>query len=160
MDDLSPARRRTILILFWAQVVVFVITLLPMFVPFLEDILPRAMLWEAAILFLLGVGLIWLVLRAPVDRPLKRFLTLTGGSAIGFVVSFLLHNFMFALSILTEDLPILPSLLSALGVVFFLAAVPVFPVTFVIGAVGTVVLLVRRGNTPQHPSQRGLSHVH
>lgn len=157
MADTSPAIRRAILFLFWAQVGVFAFILLTMFAPALRDIIPDAILWGAGLLFAFGAGLTALVVRAQLDRPLKRLLLLTGVSAIAMVLCFLLHNAMYALNTLAAELPIISALLSVLEAAFFLAAIFVFPVTFVIGTVGVIVLLVRAGTTPHHPSEGGLS---
>ncbi len=65
-----------------------------------------------------------------VDDKLKFFLILTGGSAILFVASILLHN-------------LLPAVLGFEEPIFFLIAVLVCPVAFLVGTVGSIILLIK-----------------
>ncbi|MEE8637550.1 MAG: hypothetical protein V3T21_00735 [Candidatus Margulisiibacteriota bacterium] len=66
-----------------------------------------------------------------VDDKLKFFLILTGGSAILFVASILLHNLLSAVLGFEEP-------------VFFLIAVFVCPAAFLVGAIGSIILLIKR----------------
>ena len=65
---------------------------------------------------------------------LKKFLLITGISAGAFVVSVLLHNGISALFDIEEP-------------VFFCIAVFVCPIGFLVGAVGSVVLAIKRLRT-------------
>jgi hypothetical protein len=86
--------------------------------------------------FVLGLALVIMAIKQKVERRLKFFLILTGGSAAGFVASILLHNFLSAL------------LGPAIGLkeepVFFFIAVLVCPIAFLVGAIGSVIMLIRR----------------
>lgn len=62
---------------------------------------------------------------------LKYFLFAIGGSLVLFVISVILHNAISAISGIEEP-------------VFFLMAVIVAPAAFVIGTLGSVVIIVRR----------------
>ena len=59
---------------------------------------------------------------------LKKFLLLTGASAVGFFVFVLLHNAVYGLFGVEESF-------------FFILAVIVCPLGFLVGATGTIVLL-------------------
>jgi len=96
-----------------------------------------------AIFLLLGVALIVLTLREKVTGKLKKFLLLTGASSAGIVVSVLLHNAIYGLFIHffgddfwdrtgIEDEP-----------VFFIMAILVCPIGFLVGVVGSMVLAIR-----------------
>jgi len=80
--------------------------------------------------FVLGLALVILTIKQKVKGKLGFFLILTGTSAASFVASSVLHNLLYALLGFEEP-------------VFFLIAVVVCPVAFIVGAVGSVVLLVR-----------------
>lgn len=159
MKNVSPGVRLTILILFWALVAVFAFAMLTMLAPDLRDVIPEVppdlMLWQGVLLFGLGIALSMYALRSPVERLLKRFLLLTGASAAGIVLGAVLHNLLYALAMLAEDVRILAWLLNVLEVAFFLAAVIVCPIAFVIGAAGVIVLLVRGRHAPGDPSRGG-----
>jgi len=86
-------------------------------------------IWVAAFA-ILGTALIIVAIKQKVEGKLKFFLILTGASAVGFVASMLLHNFTYGI-FQNEDL------------VFFLVAVLVCPLAFLIGTVGSVVILLK-----------------
>ena len=100
--------------------------------------------------FLLGVALIFLTLKQKVGGMLKKFLVLTGASSAGFFVSFILHNVIYGLFIRwfgadfwtrtlgMDDEPF-----------FFILALFVCPIGFLVGVIGSIVLFVKerkRGN--------------
>ncbi len=94
-------------------------------------------------LFLLGLTLIFLTLKQRVEGKLKKFLILTGASAVGLIVSVLLHNIFYGVSVVVGHITVLKYLAEALHVAFFLIAIPICPLAFLIGVVGSVVLFFR-----------------
>lgn len=94
-------------------------------------------------LFLLGLTLIFLTLKQRVGGKLKKFLMLTGASAAGLIVSVLLHNIFYGVSVVVGHITVLKYLAEALHVAFFLIAIPICPLAFLIGVVGSVVLFFR-----------------
>ena len=106
----------------------------------LVPLFPTA-LWRAYIIplmfiswvafFLLGLALIILVVKKKVEGLLKKFLLLTGTSAVGFLPFVILHNAVYGLFGVEEPF-------------FFILAVFVCPLGFLVGAVGTIVLLKKR----------------
>lgn len=91
-------------------------------------------------LFLLGLTLIFLTLKQRVEGKLKKFLILTGASAVGLIVSVLLHNIFYGVSVVVGHITALKYLAEALHVAFFLIAIPICPLAFLVGVVGSVVL--------------------
>jgi len=79
------------------------------------------------IFFLLGIALIFLSVKERMDRLLKKFLILTGASAMGLVVSVLLYNPIFGLFIHPFS--------------FFFATF-VCPIAFVVRAIGSIILFL------------------
>jgi len=61
----------------------------------------------AFLLFLLGIVLIILTIKQKIKGKLKFFLLLTGISSSGFLVSVLLHNFLYGLGVITGHITIL-----------------------------------------------------
>ena len=132
--------------IFWALVGVFVVILCFFFIPGIPGF--RGFLWlliiSGSIFLLLGVALIVLTVREKVEGKLKAFFLLTGASAAGFFVSFLLHNAVYALFIHFfgegfwngGDEPF-----------FFIMAVFVCPLGFLVGAIGSIVLRVRSSSS-------------
>lgn len=97
--------------------------------------------WVA--LFLLGVVLIFLTLRQKVEGKLKKFLILTGASSAGFFISAILHNVFYGVGMVVEHITVLKYLAEALHVAFFLIAIPICPLAFLVGVVGSAVLFFR-----------------
>lgn len=131
---------------FWALVVIFVIVACVMAIPVLRHYVmgPTFLITVGAALFLLGMALIWLTLKARVAGALKKFLILTGAPAVGFPVSVLLHNAFYGLGIMAEHITVLRYLMEVLHIAFFILAIFVCPLGFLVGAVGSVVILIQR----------------
>ncbi len=86
---------------------------------------------SGATFFLLGVALIFFTVKEKVGGMPKKFLLLTGASAVGFLLFILLHNAIYGLFGVEEA-------------VFFIIAVFLAPAAFLVGVVGSIVLAVRR----------------
>ena len=125
--------------IFWALIGVFVVSGIVILVPAVRELLVGLIfiVTAGAIFALLGVALIVFTLREKVEGLLKKFLFLTGASSAGLLVSVLLHNAIYGLFIyfFGEDFwnggdePF-----------FFIMAVIVCPIGFLVGAVGSIVL--------------------
>ena len=72
--------------------------------------------------------MIFLSVKEKIDRLLKKFLILTGASAIGLIVSVLLYNPIFGLFIHPFS--------------FFFATF-VCPIAFLVGAIGSIVIFLK-----------------
>lgn len=115
------------------------------FIPVVRDLISgRTFIFFFLVFFLLGGVLVFLVKKEKeTSEKLKKFLTLTGVSAVSFFISGLLHNLIYGLSIRLfgqdfwvriglEDEPI-----------FFFSAIIVCPVGFLIGVVGAIYCLIK-----------------
>ena len=98
----------------------------------------------AAIFFVLGSVLIFLTLKLKAEKKLKVFLILTGASAVGFLVGVILHNFFYGLGMVTGHIIILKYVTEALHVAFFIISILVCPIVFLIGAVGSMLMFIRK----------------
>ena len=143
-------KRFSITKIFWTLVGVFTIIIINMM---LTPVLPSA--WKVymvpfmfiswAVFFLLGLALIVLIVKKKekkIQGQLKKFLLLTGASAVGFPVFVILHNLVYGLFIyfLGQDF------WDRIGPggdepFFFILAVIVCPLGFLVGVIGTIVLL-------------------
>ncbi len=131
---------------FWVLIGVFLVVLAEFFIPAVRDLFRGSILFLAplAVFFLLGSVLLFLAIKGSVKGMLKKFLILTGASAAGFFVFVLLHNVFYALGVVTSDITVLKYLVEAVGVIFFLIAIFACPVGFLIGAVGSIVMLIKK----------------
>ena len=92
---------------------------------------------------LLGIGTLVYGIWKTSGR-LRRFLLLAGSSLLGFVVFGILHNAFYGLATITTDITLLSSSMEVLDVVFFCMAVFVCPAGFLVGAIGSMVLFIRK----------------
>jgi hypothetical protein len=147
---------KSVLAVFWALFGVFVLLVFSIFLgtplrPLIGDALgvdlvPLLFFTFGPLFFLLGLALLILAVKVKTERTFKMFLILAGAAAVGMFASMLLHNLVYGLFIQLfgegfwqrigiEDEPL-----------FFIMAIFVCPLAFLVGAVGTIVLLVRRRN--------------
>ena len=80
-------------------------------------------------------------------RKAKNFLILFVASLIGFPVFAILHNVMYGLAKMADDIIILSQLLSFLDVMFFLIAIMVCPPGILVGVVGSIVFYFKNKRT-------------
>ena len=78
---------------------------------------------------------------------LRKFWILVGASTAGFGLGSVLHNAFYALAEVTNKWPVLSGAMSVLEVAFFLIAVLLCPLAFLVGTVGAIVLIVRRSRS-------------
>ena len=97
-----------------------------------------------SLFFLLGLALIILTARAKLDKLFKSFLLLTGSSAVGVFVSILLHGVIYGLFILLLG----EGFWDRTGITdepfFFIMAIFVCPLAYLVGTAGSIVLIIRR----------------
>jgi len=138
---------------FLASVCIFIILVLT-FMLGQDSGIPFSVIAVLGILFgLLGVVLTVLSVRLHETRTQKIFFILTGVSAAGIPICAILHNLVYALFIILfgrgfwghrGDEP-----------VFFILAVIIFPLLFLIGAVASGILLIKArimGNKSKSPN--------
>ena len=127
---------------FWLLLGIFIFILCQFFIPSVGDLLQGSLLFllPFIIFSLSGAMLIFLTLKKKVKGNLKKFLLLTGVSASGFFVGILLHNVFYGLGIMAKNITLLSYLLEALHVVFFIIAMIICPVGFLIGTIGSMIL--------------------
>jgi len=129
--------------IFWALVGVFVVIASVFLIPAFRDLLRGSLLFFSpfVVFFLLGGALIFFTVKEKVGGMPKKFLLLTGASAVGFLVFVFLHNAIYALFIYFfgaefwngGDEP-----------VFFIMAIFVCPLGFLVGAVGSIILAIKK----------------
>ncbi len=137
--------------IFWALIVVFIVLAINIFIPraaFAPTFRGSLFLWffsiSGAAFFLLGVALIFLTVKEKVGGMSKKFLILTGASAVGLPVFALLHNAIYGLFIHFFG----ADFWERLGPggdepFFFILAIFVCPLGFLVGVVGSIVLAIK-----------------
>jgi len=140
----TPKAPRPLSIVFWALVAAFAALILTVLFPDALGLFRPMFLSLLALCFLLGLALLILSVRWKQRTLLRTFWILTGASTTGFAVGSVLHNVFYALATVTGKWPVLSVAMEVLEVAFFLIAILLCPVAFLVGAVGAIVLIVRR----------------
>ena len=138
--------KKSLITTFWALMVMFIVILCQFFVPAFTDLFRGSLLFLSPFLIfsLLGGLLIFLTRKEEIEGKLKKLLILTGASAAGFFVFVLLHNLFYAFGVIASSIAILRYLMEILHVTFFLIAIFVCPLGFLIGAIGSIIILVKK----------------
>lgn len=132
-------------VIFCALVGIFGVIASMFFIPVVRGLFkgPQFLL-PFIIFFLLGGMLIFLTLKKKVKGRLKKFLILTGASAVGFFVSVLLHNCLYGAAAMTNHIIVLHTLFEIFHGVFFFVAIFLCPLGFLAGIVGSMALLSKK----------------
>ncbi len=130
--------------IFWALIVVFVWVMCLIAIPAARDLSKFFFRVSSIVFFLLGIALIIFAIKEAMGGRLKKFLILTGASAVGAFVFSVLHNLVYGLFIyfLGQDF------WDRIGLgdepVFFFLALVVCPIAFLVGAIGVIILLIKK----------------
>ena len=130
---------------FWGLVAAFIVVIGLFSIPTARELLMGSifLVTSGAVLSSLGGALIYATLKEQMAGMLKKFLILTGASAVGIPISVVLHNTIYGLLIYwfgadfwerigLEDEPF-----------FFILAIIVCPIGFLAGTVGSIVQFVK-----------------
>jgi hypothetical protein len=142
--DETPKAPRPLQILFWALVGAFAALILTVLFPDVLDLFRPLFLSFMALCFFLGLALLIFSVRWKERTLLRVFWILAGASTCGFALGSVLHNAFYALATVTGQWPILSAAMEVLEVAFFVIAILLCPVAFLVGTVGAIVLIVRR----------------
>ena len=136
--------RSILTVILYLLVGVFVLIVGTMAIPALRGYINFLFIMiSGALLLLLGGALIFLTLKQKVKGRLKKFLILTGVSAGGYTIFSILHNLFYGLAEITSHITIFSYLMKAFEVIFFLIAVFACPIGFLVGIIGSLVLLIK-----------------
>lgn len=136
--------------IFWALVGVFAVVVAVMvsvpFAPEVERLFAGGWFFIIAGFLFLSLGIVLLVLavKGKAGGLLRKFLILTGAAAAGIPISAVLHNFIYGLFILWFGTDFWGR--TGLGdePFFFILAIIVCPLGFLVGAVGSIVLFIKK----------------
>ena len=130
-----------VMLAFFAVIVSYIA--IPGFFAVKRAVFPAVVL-SALAFFLLGLLLIFLALKLKERGKMKKSLILTGASASGVFVSAILHNLIYGLLIHLFGTDVWDRIGLPDEPLFFLLAIFVCPILFLIGAVSSIVLFAKR----------------
>jgi hypothetical protein len=126
--------------IFWASVVVFVIAIAAILI---SDILRFVGMPSWVAMALLGITLIVLTIKQKVAGSSKVYLLLTGSSLAAMPLFIVLHNLVYALFITWFGTDFWGSNGAGDEPVFFILAIIICPLGFLVGAAGTVITALK-----------------
>ena len=132
--------------IFWALVGVFVVVVCLFAIPAARELLMGLLflIISGVVFCLLGIALIVLTVKQKVGGLVKKFLLLTGASAVGIPNSAILHNAIYALFILWQGEGFWDRIGLGDEPFFFIIAIIVCPIGFLVGVVGSIVLTKKK----------------
>lgn len=143
-------KQKSILGILIALVIIFVWIVCAMTIPPLQEALQGQIFVWLVILggggsyTILGIVLIVLTIKQKIKGKLKAFLLLTGISSTGFLIGTVGHNMLYALGTVVEHIKILYYLTEGLSAIFFFIAIPLAPIGFLVGVVGSIILFIKK----------------
>lgn len=133
-----------IILLFSLLALSFIAGVLILFIPYFRIFGFNVLVLIGALLVILGCLLIIFTTIKNVKNPLKKYFNLVGLSAIIIFASSILHNLFYALEVSTSNYPSLSNTISSYGSGFFIIAVIIAPVTFLIFSSKAIYLLIKK----------------
>lgn len=131
-------------ILLALMAVLFMLFILYFTLP-IEVSLHRALFPVVALLafafLIFGIILVILALKSNLSKKLKLFLILTGSAAASFLIAVLLHNFVYGIMIILFGEKFWGGGDEAF---FFIVALIIAPLMFLVGAIGSTIFLIKR----------------
>ena len=91
-----------------------------------------------------GLLVVYFTKKQKVKGNLGKLLILSGGSALAFPVFAILHNFLYALEIVSQGYLILSRLFGLLHGLSFIIATALAPIGFLIGTFGSLFIFVKK----------------
>jgi len=135
--------------IFWALVGVFIVLVgtivgAPLLLSSLRGVYMGVLFSSAALLLSLGIIFLVLTIKGKTKGIFRKFQLLTGASAIGIPVSILLHNAIYGLFIHFLGADFWDRIGLGDEPFFFIVATLVCPLGFLVGAVGSIVLAIKK----------------
>ena len=148
-NKVERAKAKLSWIIFWALVGTFILIIGWFFAAaateFLRGFHGFLFIIISGIVFsLLGAALIFLTVKEKVRGMLKKFLILTGASAVGTLPSILLHNLIYGLFIQWFGADFWDRIGLGDEPFFFFMAIVICPIAFLVGTVGTIVIAIKQ----------------
>ena len=136
---------KLIKVVFWGLVAAFIVVISLFSIPAARKLLMGGIfhVTSGAVLLSLGGALIYTALREQATGMFKKFLILTGASAVGIPLSAVLHNVVYGVFIYFFGAGFWERIGLSDEPFFFVLAIIVCPLGFLVGTVGSIVHFVR-----------------
>jgi hypothetical protein len=129
---------------FWAAMGIFILTIAAIAMPFIKPLSQLVLVLEA-LLVILGIVLLILSIRSGLEKKLKVFLALAGAALAAMPVFILLHGLFYGLLIRIFGEGFWGSAANSDEPFFFIVAIVVCPLAYLVGAIGSICLAAGKG---------------
>jgi len=138
--------KNPIVVVFLALIANFLLILGQFFVPAISEFFEGSLFFLLPFVVFCSLGglLVFLTIKRKVRGNLRKFLLLTGFSAVGFLVFSILHNLFYALEIVAKKFFLLAFLFGFLHGAFFIIAVLACPLGFLAGLAGGIFTFLKK----------------
>lgn len=146
---------KSIITIFWALVINFLFILSMFFIPVVRKSFQGLIIFLIPFItfFLLGLVLTILTFKSKAASKLKKFLLLAGISSAGMFISIFLHNIIYGIFIYLFG----PDFWDRIGIgdepVFFFIAIVLCPIGFLVGMVGSIIMIIKKQKRKQSLTQ-------
>lgn len=131
-------------LIFWALILFFIWIVCLIIIQPAGDLLRFFFRMSSIIFFLLGIALLIFAIKEATGGRLKKFLILTGASAVGAFVFSVLHNLVYGLFIYFLGQNFWDRIGLGDEPLFFFLALVVCPIAFLVGAIEVIILLIKK----------------
>ncbi|MGM0368767.1 MAG: hypothetical protein ACQEP2_09440 [Actinomycetota bacterium] len=142
MKNLEKKLNIFLIVIFWVTVALFILIANTLLNPIFRPILNTYYIFTVGgILFLCGIAIIVITIKAKIKGLLKKFFLLTGAAVSGFFASIILHNLVYGMFIYFFG----QNFWDRIGgeePFFFMIGLIVCPVAFLVGMVGSIIMLI------------------
>jgi len=137
--------KKSLSITFWTLILFFLLISSEIFVEAIRELFKGSLFFLVpfVVFSLLGVLLVFLTFKQDIQGKIRKYLLLTGISAISFFIFVFLHNLFYGLGIISSNIILLKSLMEVLHVIFFIVALFVCPLVFLIGVIGSIIIFIK-----------------
>ncbi len=137
-------KKNLTLTIFWALIFVFVWVMCLIIAPAVRDLARPFFKISVIVLVALGIALLIFAIKEKTGGRLKKFLILTGASAVGAFIFSILHNLVYGLFIYFFGQDFWDRIGLGDEPVFFFLALVACPIAFLVGAIGAIILLIKK----------------
>jgi len=137
--------KKSLIITFYTLILFFLLILGEIFVPMIRELFRGSLFFLVpfVIFSLLGILLVFLVLKQDIQGKLRKYLSLTGISAISFFIFVFLHNVFYGLGMIASNITLLKKVMEILHTIFFIIAILVCPLMFLTGVISSIIILIK-----------------
>jgi len=138
--------KKSLIITFYTLILFFILILSEIFIEVVGELFKGSFFFLVPFIIfcLLGILLVFLVLKQGIQGKLRKYLLLTGASATSFFIFVFLHNVFYGLEVISSNIILLKNLMGILHIIFFIIALLICPLIFLISTIGSIIIFIEK----------------